>query len=190
MNRTVLGIAGSPRRGGNSDILLEAALEGAREAGAETAAIFVRDLDISGCLECGGCDETGVCVVDDEMTRVYEAIESSDAIILATPIFFYAMPSWVKAVIDRSQCLWMRKYALKTDPARARKGALIAVGATRGKRLFDGITLTAKYFFDTFNAEIVDELLVPGVEKKGDITSHPELLDKAREIGVRLAAME
>ena len=70
MSKKVLGIYGSPRKRGNTDQLLDKALEGARSAGAETHGIHVRDLKMSGCIECGGCDKTGKCVVKDDMQKI------------------------------------------------------------------------------------------------------------------------
>ncbi|NIR16562.1 MAG: flavodoxin family protein, partial [Desulfobacterales bacterium] len=66
-----LGIYGSPRKGGNTDQLLDKVLEGAKSGGAETSSVYARDLDMSGCIECGGCDKTGKCVVKDDMQDVY-----------------------------------------------------------------------------------------------------------------------
>jgi multimeric flavodoxin WrbA len=85
----VLGIYGSPRKGGNSDILLEEALNGARSAGAEVSSIRCSDLHISGCLECGGCDETGTCVMEDDMGPVYQQLVDAEVIFLASPILMY-----------------------------------------------------------------------------------------------------
>ena len=85
----VLGIYGSSRKGGNSDMLLDEALRGARSAGGDISAIYVRDMKISGCLNCGGCDKTGQCVIDDGMQELYPVLENAEVIIVATPIFFY-----------------------------------------------------------------------------------------------------
>jgi len=105
----VLGIYGSPRKGGNTDILLDQALAGAAEAGADIKRIYARKLKISGCLECGGCDETGECVVQDEMTEVYPLLVEAEVIFLASPIFFYGVTAQVKLLIDRVQALWNRR---------------------------------------------------------------------------------
>ena len=77
----VLGIYGSPRKGGNTDQLLDKALEGARSTGAEIATVYARKLEMSGCIECGGCDKTGKCVVKDDMQTVYPILEEADVII-------------------------------------------------------------------------------------------------------------
>lgn len=184
----VLGIYGSPRKGGNTDILLSKALEGARSAGAEVISIYVRDLKMAGCRECGGCHNTGKCVIKDDMQNIYPLLESADVIFLASPIFFYGMPSQVKALIDRAQALWEKRMMRKTPEQRktydSGKGYLIAVGATSGKNLFEGARMTAKYFFDALDKSYEGELLVRNVDKKGAILEHPDILKKAFDLGV------
>jgi multimeric flavodoxin WrbA len=186
----VLGIFGSPRRGGNTDILLEEALKGAEKEGAEVERIHLTDFTIIPCKECHGCDQTGQCVIQDDMQKIYPKLLNADIIILASPIFFYGISAWAKALVDRCQALWARKYLVK-DPSlgkegKKRKGFFISVGATKGQRVFEGAILTAKYFFDVFNAEYVGELVFRGVEAKGDILKHPEALQQAFEAGRRL----
>ena len=89
-------------------------------------------------------------------------ILDADAIIVATPIFFYTVSAQLMLVISRCQALWARKYVLKNLDIPVKKGAFIAVGATKGEKLFDGPKLTIKYFFKAINAEYTDELLVGG----------------------------
>ncbi len=145
----VLGIYGSPRKGGNSDLLLDESLKGAADAGALVSSLRCCDLEISGCIECAGCDATGECVVDDDMQQVYPLLDEADVIILAAPMFFYSVPAQAKALIDRCQAMWCRRLLGETPhekkaPSRGR-GYLIAVGATKGKNLFEGVELVAKY---------------------------------------------
>jgi len=186
----VLGLYGSPRRGGNTELLLEEALKGAEKEGAEVARIYLSDFTITPCKECHGCDNTGNCVILDDMEKIYPKLLEADVVILASPIFFYGVTAWAKALIDRSQALWARKYLIK-DPTlgkkgKKRKGLFISVGATKGQKVFEGAILTVKYFFDVLNAEYVGELLYRGVEAKGDILKHPEALQQAFEAGRRL----
>ncbi len=188
----VLGIFGSPRRGGNTDLLLEEALKGAQEGGAKVERLYLLDYTITPCKECHGCDNTGNCVVLDDMQKIYPRLLEADVVILASPIFFYSVTGWAKALIDRSQALWSRKYLLK-DPSlgregRKRKGFFISVGATKGQRVFEGAILTVKYFFDVLNAEYVGELVFRGVEAKADILKHPEALRQAYEVGRRMVS--
>ena len=182
----VLGLFGSPRREGNTDLLLEEMLKGAEEAGAQIERIVITELKFSPCIECHGCDETGECVLDDDMAKVYPKLLEAGWIILASPIFFYGVTAWTKALIDRVQSLWVRKYRLKLAPEdqeRRRKGFFISVGATRGEKLFDGALLTVKYFFDALGLEFAGQLLFKGVEGKGDIRTHPTALREAFEVG-------
>jgi multimeric flavodoxin WrbA len=186
----VLGLFGSPRRGGNTEILLEEALKGAEKEGAEIERIYLSDLKITPCTECHGCDETGSCVILDDMQKIYPKLLEADVIILASPIFFYGVTAWAKTVIDRSQALWAKKY-LVNDPSlgkrgKRRKGFFISVGATKGQKVFEGAILTVKYFFDVLNTEYTGELLYRGVDGKGEILKHPEALEQAREAGRKL----
>ncbi len=145
----VLGILGSPRRGGNSEILLKAFLEGAAGGGAEVEEILLRELKISPCLEIYHCFKDGTCPIKDDMRELYDKLLAADVVALASPIFFYNVSAQAKAMIDRTQALWARRYVLKQDfPGGRRQGILLAVGATKGKLLFVGTRLTAKYFFD------------------------------------------
>lgn len=188
----VLGIYGSPRKGGNSDQLLDKALEGARAAGAETKAVYARDLKMSGCLECGGCDKTGKCVVKDDMQLVYPLLEEADLIFLASPIFFYGITAQAKALIDRSQALWSKRLLEKTPEERksydSGRGYLIAVGATRGKNLFEGAQLTAQYFFDALDMSYDGGIFFRSLEKKTAAKKTPETLQEAYNMGRKAAS--
>jgi multimeric flavodoxin WrbA len=187
----VLGIYGSPRKGGNSDMLLDEALKGAQSVGAEVSSLHCGDLSISGCLECGGCDESGVCVVEDDMQPVYDRLVEADVIMLASPIFFYSVPAQTKALIDRCQALWSKRL-LKKAPEEPRtlrggRGYLLAVGATKGSNLFEGVQLVAKYFFDALDMSYEGGIFFRSVEGKGDMANHPEYLKQAFDLGVAAA---
>jgi multimeric flavodoxin WrbA len=182
----VLGIMGSPRIRGNTDLLLDEALRGAQSQQAETEKIIVDKLKISPCREYYGCLRDGDCVIRDDMDDIYPKLLSADAMIVASPIFFYALSAQLKALIDRCQALWARKYVLKSLNVPLRKGAFIAVGATGGEKLFEGAILTVKYFFKAVNIEYADELLIRRVDKRGDIKKHPTALADALELGKRL----
>ena len=125
----ILGIMGSPRVKGNTDLLLDEALKGAQSQQAEVEKIVADKLDISPCREYYGCLKDGNCVMRDDMDGVYSKLLGADGIIVASPIFFYGLTSQLKSLIDRCQALWARKYVLKQDlPNSTRKGAFIAVG--------------------------------------------------------------
>lgn len=179
----VLGLQGSPRKKGNTASLLAAFLEEAGNLGARTRQLDVAKLNINPCQECGTCERKGFCPLDDDMQEVYRLLWKADFIVMATPIFFYGPTAQLKALIDRSQALWARKYTHKlTDPGRKwRKGFMLAVGATKGKNLFEGTELTAKYFFDAVGAHFEGSLGYRMIENRGDIAQHPTALADARE---------
>ena len=183
----IVALYGSPRRKGNTSLLLQEAVRGAREAGAEVEEIVLRDLKISPCLEIYGCKKTGQCVIEDDFHDVLERLLACQGLILASPIFFYAVSAHTKTLIDRCQSMWVKKYWIDRVPygewEPKRKGLFISVGATKGKKLFDGALLTIKYFFDVLDAELWKALLHRGLDFEGDVLKHPEYLEEAYEEG-------
>ena len=182
----VVGVVGSPRINGNTEILTAHCLEAVAEEGLQTELIRLGGLDIRYCDACYVCREEEICPRDDDLFGVYEKMKEADGIIVASPMFFYGVTAQLKALIDRCQALWVRRNVLKTLPESKKKGVFIGVGATKGKQLFDGSILVIKYFFQSFGAEYTDELLVRGVDKRGEIKEHPDLLKEAFELGQRL----
>jgi len=97
----VIGVIGSPRSGGSTAALVNRALEGAREAGAETVLFNVQESGIGGCMACFSCKDSGVCRQDDGMTPIYEAIRSSGAVVIGTPVYMFSVSGQTKTFIDR-----------------------------------------------------------------------------------------
>lgn len=172
----VLGLQGSPRRKSNTAFLLSTFMDEARKRGARTVSVEVCRKNIVPCKELVVCEKKGYCPIDDDMkTEIYPLLRQADIVVAATPIFFYNATAQLKAVIDRSQTLWARKYRLKVeDPgSRSRRGFLLAVAATRGKNLFEGLFLTAKYFFDAIASTYEGDLVYKQIEHPGDLKKHP-----------------
>jgi len=185
----VLGIQGSPRRKGNTAFLLSAFMDQARELGAITDVIEVDKKNILPCKEYLVCEKKGFCPIDDDMKdEIYSLLWEADVIVTATPIFFYNTPAQLKALIDRCQTLWARKYKLKLeDPGRKwRRGFLLAVGATRGKNLFEGVHLTTKYFLDAIGASFNGNLSYRQIENPGEMEKHPTVVKDVKEAANRL----
>ena len=178
----VLGLQGSPRLKGNTSILLSAFMDEAESLGAGVHCLHASRVKISPCMECGNCEEKGFCAIDDEMQHIFSMLRRADLIVMATPIFFYSVTAQLKTLIDRTQTLWARKYVHKlVDPGRKwRRGLLFSVGATKGKNLFDGVKLTAKYFFDAVGASFDGSLLYRNIENAGEIANHSRALEDAR----------
>ena len=141
----VVGISGSPRRGGNTETLLREVLRGAEEAGAETRLFILSRMNIAPCIHCDGCLAEGECVVKDDMWLIYPEIESLDALVLASPIHFYGVTAQAKAMIDRCQAFWARKYVLKRRiAAKKRNGVFVSVGGTQFPDTFEHAKATVK----------------------------------------------
>jgi multimeric flavodoxin WrbA len=188
--KKVLAVYGSPRRKGNTSLLLKQAVLGARDAGADVEEVVLRDLKISPCLEIYGCMQNGRCVIKDDFQELYDKLLACDALILASPIFFYSVSAHTKILIDRCQSLWVKKYWIDKIPPGTtplmKKGLFISVGATRGKKLFDGALLTVRYFFDVLNIDLAEVLLYRELDFEGDVLKHPEYLEKACAAGKNL----
>jgi len=186
----LLAIAGSPRRGGNTDLLLEEFVKGAAEAGAECKTLEVCSLKIEGCLNCDACLVKGQCKIQDDMQMVYREMEAADRLVIASPLHFMSVTAQLKALIDRCQALWVRKYILKIPPlgdTRTRKGFLISVGGRRNlPTLFDAEKVTIKAFFKILDISYSGELLIPEIDAKGAILQNPQALQKAFEEGRQL----
>jgi multimeric flavodoxin WrbA len=141
----------SPNPTGTSKTLLDKFGSGVMEAGVGFSILTISDFkNLSGCVECGACRKTGQCQISDDMEVFYQAFEVASRIVVASSLFFYDVPAQGKAVIDRSQAFWSRRYLLNQnkDGRPGSKGFLLAVGATKGKDLFNPVTLSVKYFFD------------------------------------------
>ena len=186
----ILGIHGSPRRGGNTELLLQELLRGCRDAGAEVEEIFLRDLKITPCLEIYACRKDGKCPIHDDMESLYPKLAEADVVALASPVFFYSVSAHAKAVIDRCQAMWAKKYLLKQPIAPGkpgRKGVFLSVGGSKGSKIFDGPLLTMKYFFDALDVIFYRSLLFRSIDAKGEILEHPTALAEAYALGKELA---
>jgi multimeric flavodoxin WrbA len=184
----VLGIYGSPRKQGNTDLMMDAFLEGAASGGVEIKRVYVRDLEMQGCLECGHCDKEGICFLKDDMAHVTSLLEEADRIVVASPIFFYGVTGQLKLVIDRAQAPYMKRELSKKESKNApeqapRKGFLLSAGATKGKRLFECAILAVRYFFDALGVSYEGDLCFSKIEEKGAINLHPDALEQCRRAG-------
>lgn len=186
-------IAGSPRKGGNSDIMAEYLVSGLRHGGAEVEVVYARDVNVSHCLACYHCSRTGQCIQRDDMQRLYDLFLHCHRICLVTPIFFCQVPSITQAIIERTQTLWVRKYHRREEVPPLeypRQGLVAAVGATRGQRIFDGLRCAARYWLDSVGIESPRLLTYNGIDEKGAVRERPEVLEEMRQAGLRLAQPE
>ena len=185
----VTAFLGSPRIEGNVDILLRETLKGIREAGHEVLLFKLNFMNIKPCQDCGGCDKSGRCIINDDMEEIYDALREADRIILASPIFFFALSAQAKAMIDRCQAFWCEKYLLRKpipDGPHGRRGLLLLVGGMKKEIGIRCSEETAKAFFRTVSVPEHDTLSFLGIDAKGAILGHPTALQEAYEAGRRL----
>jgi multimeric flavodoxin WrbA len=189
----VLGISTSPRREGNSEALLCRALSGAQQAGCVTEYLRLCDYRIAGCSECYDCSATGECRIDDDYPPILDKMLAVDRLVFATPVFFMTVSAQAKLLIDRGQCLWVRKTVLHKplfEPSRDRRGLLIAVGGSKSRKQFDCVRQPIESFFDYLEVDCVGSLCINQVDEKGAIWKRPDALEQAFRLGAMLASSD
>ncbi len=185
--KKIVGIYCSPRQGGNTDTLLDAALKGAEDAGAAVQRVYLRDLQFVPCQNCPVCRTEGVCEIKDDMTVVYEALDNNDVIVLAAPVYFASLCAQAKAMIDRCQPYWVRKYVLKQPPRRKdHAGGFISCGAYPDDRFLACTDQIVKTWFLIMRVEYRGCLFVPGMDAPDDAAKHRTAITNAIEYGKRL----
>jgi len=175
----------------NSGILLDAALEAAREAGATAEVVDITRVRLAPCRACDACASDGVCVQKDDLARILDAVWRAERLLIATPVHYMAAPAQLKLFIDRTQCCYNRKYVLRrslpADVRARRRGGVIAVCGSKVQAAFDGLDFTMKYLFDALEMDFAERLYVRRVDRPGEIAEHPERIEEARALGRRLA---
>ena len=185
----VLGILGSPRIGGNSDILLDQALAGAREAGAEVEKLILSQKKISGCLDCGKCNETGVCVIKDDMGEIHKKILEADAVIHSVPLYFWAMTSQMKAYLDRWCAFFDEQWNMQKTYRPQFKGkriGLITVCGDSKASASDPIVHSFKNTSDIVRLRWVG-VVQASAGSKGEISRNEAVKKKAFGLGKKAA---
>lgn len=181
----ILIFNGSPRRRGNTDLLLAKIEEGIQQAGQKAEQISLAHLAIHPCTGCGHCEIEGQCIIKDDMTPLYDKIEAAHRIVVGSPIYFYGVTAQAKAFVDRCQALWSRKYLLgKIRPEREHlRGYLVSAAASAGGKVFDGARMTLRYAYDAMDFTYSGELLVQGVDSKGSVAEKNEVMEEAFRLG-------
>lgn len=185
----ILGIMGSPRIGGNSDILLSQALAGAKTAGADVEKIILDRKHISGCKDCKKCNNTGVCVIKDDMLEVQKRITDAYAIIHSTPVYFWSMTSQMKAYLDRwcvffdADWNWQKVYYPKM---RDKRISLITVCGDSNVHTANPIVLSFKATADMFKLNWQGAVMA-SASQKGEIADNEKALQESFELGKKAA---
>ena len=190
MAKKVLGILGSPLKDGNTADLLEAALDGAKSAGAEIERLNLVDMKIHPCLECRGCDAGAECVQDDDdMAKIYSRVREVDAVILASPIFFMGVTAQTKAMVDRFQPFWIEKYVMnrrRYEGSQRPKGLFLSCSGSSKPDIFEPVLHVAKAFFAAMDYGYVGEVLLGHTDDPELAPRKALALEQAFEAGKKL----
>lgn len=189
----ILAVEGSPRKGGNSHTLLQAVLDGAAQAGADSHAAHLRDYKYESCVGCEKCRKDKICTrFQDGMTLLYPHILDAKGLVLVSPVHNYNVSAWTKAFIDRLYCFYdfadTRPRAWSSRLAGQGRKAVIAAIAEQEDKKDMGFALDAMRLpLEALGYEIVTELAILRLFDRGIIARHGELLDRARSAGRDLA---
>ena len=175
----ILILLGSPRKGGNTDLLVEAFAKGASQKH-HVEVVSVHDYKVNPCIGCNACfkNKANACVQNDDMSLIYEKMSRADMLVIASPVYFYGLSAQLKAVIDRF-------HNPIRDTFRIKKMALLLVGAATLPELFDSILAQYRLCLNFFKLEDAGRVLVRGVKDKGDIMN-TEALQGAIDLGLNV----
>ncbi len=184
MTVMVLGISGSPHRHGNTETLLDSFLEGAGAAGADVEKVVLKDLNYQSCRGCNLCHRTGECVVQDDAIALFDKILAADCVAIASPIYTMGITAEVKALIDRGQYLWARKFVLRTlyfsdEHIRRHKGIFISTAGQNWDHVFDGAFPMMTAIFNGTGFEYYDNIIANNMDEYKGIRNHPDAMKKA-----------
>lgn len=176
----ILVVNGSPRKGGNTQILLDAMKAGAEEAGATITNVELRSLDVSPCRACDACKKTGICVQKDDMHDLISKMEECEVWILGTPVYWWGVTAQLKAFIDR----W---YGVSRDVFKGRKAVLAVPFESSNPRTARHVVGMFEDIFAYLGMEQIGTILAPGVYDRGDIKEKTEYLEEATKLGKSIA---
>lgn len=182
----VLGIVGSPRKGGNTEIIVENALEAARSVGAETEIVLLSEKHVEPCTACGVCGKTGECVIDDDFMHVFERMAAADGIIMASPSYYESMTSQMKALIDRAGTY-----------NTSAKGRTVFDGKVAGAMSVARRTGLANVWTQQLLFILSQKMIVPGITSyanaigghPGDVLKDEEGMRTSRDLGIAVAKL-
>lgn len=186
----VLGLAGSPRRGGNTETLLDTFLEGAAAAGADVEKLAVSDLQVDAAVDPGSCWEEGRCLAEDDYRELCEKMIAADVIVVSAPLYFANVPAQLKLVVDRSQCQWVRKVVDRANLPdteaghKRRRGVFLCLGG-QAEQSFDCAAETIGSMFRLYEAELWGQLYHGQVDERGEVEELPGTLRQVFELGQR-----
>lgn len=176
MEKNILVISTSLRKGSNSEILADALIRGAKEAGHRVEKVCIRDKEIAFCRGCLACQKTGRCVIQDGGDEIARKMLAADVLVFATPIYYYGMSGQMKTMLDRANPLYFLDY-------RFRDVYLLATAADEEEQAMDGVLNGIQGWISCFEkARFAESVFAGGVNQEGEIENHPAL-ERAYQMG-------
>ena len=188
MAHTVLALSGSPRRKGNSETMLDRALAGVAKADptARIEKVILNEIHFRPCQNCGFCSRKGYCrfATDDDMKNLYPLLDSADRFVVASPIYFANISAQLKAMIDRCQAIWARKYLLNTPHDNPdRKALFLCCGGFKHDRFFHCARQVVAAWCVVLDIQLEAERFYHSIDERGDIEKHPTAMNDVLEAG-------
>ncbi|TAJ45339.1 flavodoxin family protein [Methanofollis fontis] len=190
----VLAVAGSPRRHGNSETLLDRVIASmAAEEGIEVEKVALSEVTVHPCKGCNACERLNRCVQRDDLDWLGQRLLDADCVLLSSPIYCMGICAQVKALIDRAQVFRSRKYVLKLpvvpqERKWKRLGCFISTAGQKWDYVFDAAVPSVKCFYHVMDIRDSDiaYLMINGVDLAGEVEKHPTALDEAEALGKKL----
>lgn len=182
----IIGLVGSPRKNGNTDVLLQKALEGAEAQGSNTAIYYLNERNIRGCQACGGCKKVGKCIVEDDLTEIFTAIDEADGIILGSPIYFGRFTAQTALFMDR--LFGYLKPDFSSSLGKGKKYALIFTQNQPDSTTYTNTIKATEQVLERVGFISGPKALVgTGLPNPGMVRENKQLLQSAYDIGQELA---
>jgi multimeric flavodoxin WrbA len=179
----VVGFVGSPREGGNTEILVNEVLSGAAEKGAETKVFNLNVLEIKGCQACRHCKSHEGCIIKDDMQTLYDEIIRADAIVLGSPIYMWQMTAQTKLFIDRLYALLDSNLSPRYDDKNM---VLVFAQGAEDPNMFKSYIEHTANLFNHGKLQVRDIVVAAGVGAKGDVKQRENVMTQAKNIGQEL----
>lgn len=191
MTISVAGVSGSPRRHGDTESLLDAFLEGAEDAGAETEKIVLKNLNYCSCSGCYACHKIGRCIIRDDITDFFDRITGFDLLVVTSPVYSMTVTAELKALIDRAHPFWSRKYIIQDlcfdeEYLKRHKGVFISTAGQKSDIVFDHCYPVVRAFFNGTGFDYCMNIVYDNMDTFGGINGHPTALEDAKKSGSRM----
>lgn len=180
----VVGFVGSPRKNGNTDVLVQQVLDGAAEAGADVEKFYINEMNIKGCQGCSYCRAVDGCKLKDDMQSAYEALRNADGFVFGSPIYFFQFTGQMRQFIDRCWALVNPDFTPRIDAGK--KAVIVGAQGNPETEAFKPVFDQFGQILQMFGMDVKGTYIDVGHHAPGEVKENAELMDQARTAGARL----